>query len=83
MFANFIKDACKNSKNCTAKCTCFLLPFNLHQQTAQTLMNTQSLITTQSLHSLQKSIKTKQLNNVAHSGPKIHNKDLKIRPFYM
>jgi hypothetical protein len=76
MFTSIIKDACKNSKNCTNKCTCFLLPFNLHQQTSQSLTTTQSLAKNQSF------IKSQQVNKV-QSNQHTYNKDLKIRPFYM
>ena len=76
MFTNIIKDACKNSKNCTNKCTCFLLPFNLHQQT-QLLATTQSLAKNQSL------VRSQQVNHTVQSIPKTYNKDIKIRPFYM
>jgi len=71
MFTSIIKDACKNSKNCTNKCTCFLLPFNLHQQTSQSLVKNNSFV------------KSQQVNNTVQSISKTYNKDLKIRPFYM
>ena len=83
MFTSIIKDACKNSKNCTNKCTCFLLPFNLHQQTTQLLATTQSLATTQLLAKNQSLVRSQQVNSTVQSIPKTYNKDIKIRPFYM
>ena len=83
MFTSIIKDACKNSKNCTTKCTCFLLHFNLHQQTAQSLATTQLLSTTQSLAKNHSFVRSQQVNHTVQAIPKTYNKDIKIRPFYM